>query len=218
MSIKNNEDSLEKSVESILFQTYEDFEFLILDDNSTDQSFNILKSFKSKDPRIKIFKNNTNLGLTRSLNLLIGKSKGQFIARQDGDDESNSSRFEIQVEYLKSRNYDFCVTRAQNMQSKVIFPKLSYYLPKKLIVNVKNPFIHGTLMIKKETLLNQGCYDERFYYAQDYKLFYDLLKNNVRFKYLKEPFYQLNTVGNISTIHKEKQSYYANCVRKRLSP
>ncbi len=218
MSVKNNEKTLENSIESVLCQTYQDFEFLIMDDNSTDNSSVILKNFEHKDSRIKIFYNKETLGLTKSLNFLINQTKGEFIARQDGDDISVISRFQEQINYLEAGKYDFCISRAINLQTTDIIPKISYYIPKKLIIKIKNPFIHGTLMIKKETLLAQDCYDERFFYAQDYKLFSSLLKNNIKFKFIKTPLYFLNMVDNISNKHKVKQKYFADCVRKNLVP
>lgn len=218
MSIKNNEKSIKSSIESVLSQTYKDFEFLIMNDNSTDNSPTILKNYEQKDSRIKIFYNKETIGLTKSLNILINHAKGNYIARQDGDDISTKSRLHKQIGYLKSGKYDFCVSRAESLQTNEIIPKVSYYIPKKLILKIKNPFIHGTLMIKKETLIDQDCYDERFYYAQDYKLFSKLLKNNVRYKYIKEPLYFLNMVDNISNKHKLEQKYFANCVRKNLIP
>ena len=218
MSVFNNELSLKSSIESILNQSYKDFEFLIIDDCSTDNSYNILKDYESKDSRIRIFRNYENIGLTKSLNILIEKSERDFIARQDSDDISHNSRFQKQIKYLTKGRFDFCVSRAKIIQSKKIIPRFSYFFPKKGIIKIKNPFVHGTLIIKKQILIENGCYDENFYYSQDYKLFSDLLKNDVRFKYLKTPLYYLNMEGNISNTYKHEQEYYANCVRKNEKP
>jgi glycosyltransferase involved in cell wall biosynthesis len=218
MSVFNNELTLKSSIESILNQTFEDFEFLIMDDQSTDNSHSILKDFESKDRRIKVFRNLKNKGLTKSLNILIKNSERDFIARQDGDDISNISRLQKQIKYLNEENYDFCVSRATIIQSQKVIPKFSAFFPEKKIIKFKNPFIHGTLLIKKQVLVEIGCYDENFYYSQDYKLFSDLLNKGVRFKYLKTPLYYLNMDGNISSINKNEQEYYADCVRKNESP
>ena len=78
MPVMNNESSIVESIDSILKQTYENFEFLILDDFSNDNTYKIIKEYEEKDDRIKIFKNNKNLGLTRSLNILISHSKGSL--------------------------------------------------------------------------------------------------------------------------------------------
>ena len=89
-------------------------------------------------------------------------------------------------------------------------PKYSYYFPSTWVSYYKNPFIHGTLMIRKNNLAEVGNYNENFYYAQDYKLFKDLLDSNKKFKYIREPLYKLNTENNISTLKKIEQNYTQN--------
>jgi len=218
MSVMNNESSVVESIESILNQTYEKFEFLILDDFSNDDTFKIIKEYEKTDDRIKIFKNNKNLGLTKSLNILISNTKGSLIARQDGDDFSYSNRFKKQIYYFQNSDFDFCVSRAKTKQSGKVLPKFSYYIPPALVSNFKNPFVHGTLMIKKNTLLEIGSYNESYYYAQDFKLFKDLLSKNKKFKYIKEPLYRLNTQNNISTLKKIEQDFYSNFVKRNQHP
>ena len=73
-------------------------------------------------------------------------------------------------------------------------------------------------MIKKETLLEIGSYNESYYYAQDFKLFKDLLNKNKKFKYIKEPLYRLNTRNNISTLKKTEQDFYSNLVKRNQHP
>ena len=85
MSVYNDEDNIESSIKSILSQTYTNFEFLIVDDYSNDNTYRILKAYEALDDRIKIYKNNINIGLTKSLNFLIDQSRGDFIARQVRD-------------------------------------------------------------------------------------------------------------------------------------
>ena len=218
MSVHNNEETVSDSINSILVQTYKNFEFLIIDDCSTDNSLKILQQYEANDPRIKIYRNNKNLGLTKSLNLLIEKTNFNIIARQDADDQSKQNRLKKQFYYLNEKNYSFCVTRAETIKTKKNIPKLSIFLPSKLVVKYKNPFIHGSLMIKKETLLKIGKYNENYYYAQDYKLFWDLLHQGTKFKYMMNSYYVLNTTNNISTIKKEEQKYYSDCVKNNINP
>ena len=199
-------------------QTYKKLELLIVDDCSTDHTKKILNTKYSKNNNIKLFFNSKNLGLTKSLNHLIKHTSGNLIARQDADDISLPKRLETQIKYFESTDIDFCTTRATRMNSNIKIPKVSYLIPKKILVKVKNPFIHGTLMIKKEVLKKVGCYDEKFFYAQDYKLFSDLLKNNHLFKEVKKPLYILNMENNISTNKKNEQEYYASCVRNNIVP
>ena len=112
MSVFNGENTLEESIESILNQTYSNLEFLIVDDQSDDKTYQILENYKNKDSRIKVFKNNENIGLTKSLNILLKQSKGFYIARQDADDISTVDRLYKQIDRLNETNRQCVTTRA----------------------------------------------------------------------------------------------------------
>jgi len=213
MSVYNGENYLEQSVESILRQTYDNFEFLIVNDGSNDNTEIILKDFKAKDNRIKIFDNNINLGLTKSLNKLISNAKGDFIARQDADDISFPERFKSQVEYLSKKNLDACTTKAVGRQSQKVLHNKTSFIPTKVVFKYKNPFIHGTLMIKTGVIKKIGMYNEIFKFSQDYKLFYDLMSNGYKVEILNECLYELNEKENISSLFKLEQEEYANKVK-----
>ena len=217
MSVYNDSDNLESSISSVLNQDFQDFEFLIMNDGSTDDTQNILNKF-SKDKRIKIFKNKKNLGLTKSLNLLLAESKGSYVARQDSDDLSISERFTKQLNYIENNNLDLCGSRAIIKGSTRITPNRSYYLPLNISLKIKNPFIHGSLIFKKSVIEKVNNYDERFKYSQDYKLIKDVFLEGYSLGIIKEPLYVLNLENNISTNFKEKQNYYANCVKNNKVP
>lgn len=218
MSVYNDEKRVSKSIESILNQTFQDFEFLILDDCSTDNTYEICNYYAKKNQKIKLMKNHQNLGLTKSLNLLISESNYELIARQDSDDESFKQRLEIQLKIMEKHNLDACTTLATIDEVKGTRPFLSHLFPKKLIIKYKNPFIHGSLLIKKRVLENVGMYDEKFKFAQDYKLMFDLIRLNHKLKIINQPLYKLNTKDNISTRNIKEQNYYANCVKKEIDP
>lgn len=218
MSCYNSQANVGRAIESILNQTYEDFELLICDDGSIDNTYETISEYKSLDKRIKIFKNKKNIGLTKSLNNLINEAKGVYIARQDDDDISSTVRLNTQVRALKSENLDFITSRAKVLGSERLIPGFSFYLSTSLVMNFKNPFIHGSLMIDKKVLNKVGNYDERFYYAQDYKLFSDLLTKGFRYKIIKTPLYELNLKDNISSKFVKEQDYYAKCVRNNKIP
>ena len=218
ISVYNDERRISDAIESILNQTYENFELLIMDDYSNDETYGVCKGFEEKDTRIKLFKNNKNLGLTKSLNLLIEKSNYPIIARQDSDDISFPDRLNRQLNFMNNNNLDACTTIAHTNTLKRRRPFLSQYLPQKFVMKYKNPFIHGTLMIKKDTLSTLGNYHEQFYYSQDYKLITDLINQNFKIKILNKPLYELNVKNNISTKNKDDQKYYASCVRKGITP
>ncbi len=219
MSIFNGEKSIEKSINSILNQSYANFELLIMNDKSTDNTGQILNSYSNVDERIRIYENTENIGLTKSLNILISKSQGEYLARQDSDDESHISRFEKQLNFIESRNLLCCTTRSISIQNKKRkIPGFTFYIPKKIIINYKNPFIHGSLMIKASLLKGLDGYDERFKYAQDYKLFLDLIKKGIKIETIKEPLYFLNTKNNISNNFKTEQNYYFYCAKNGIIP
>ena len=218
MSVFNSEETLENSIESILGQSFRDFEFLILDDCSTDNSFEIADNYREKDKRIKLYRNHENLGLTKSLNILIQNSKSDYIARQDSDDISRNKRLEAQLSFIKKFKLDGCTTKAISQQTGKTIHKIANKFPPKVTINYKNPFVHGSLLIFKKTLNEVGCYDENFIYAQDYKLMSELLKNGSSLKIMNEVFYELNTINNISSKYSAEQEYFANCVRKNIIP
>lgn len=206
LSVFNDENNITNSIESILNQTYKNIELLIIDDGSTDETYQKILSIK--DDRIILYRNKENLGLTKSLNILISKASGEFIARQDSDDTSLPIRFEKQLEFMKKNNLSVCTSRAIVKETKRSIPRFSHYLPNKLVIKYKNPFIHGTLLIKKNVLNNVGNYDENYIYAQDYKLFLDLMKKGVMIKIMKEKLYVLNMKNNISSNKLDLQDFY----------
>ncbi len=216
MAVYNDDENIRKSIESMQTQTYEDLEILILDDCSDDNTYSICKEVSLKDTRIKVYRNDFNLGLTRSLNKLIDYSDGFYIARQDSDDSSVKFRIETQVKFIEKYNLDACYSRAYVKESKKIMPNLSYYLPLKFIIKYKNPLIHGTLLIKKDVIESVGGYDEFYYFSQDYKLINDLLKSRYSVKIDKKALYNLNMKNNISSNYKDIQKIYADIIKNQV--
>ena len=218
MSCFNSEETVSTSIQSLISQDYKNTEILIMDDGSSDNTFKILKTFEDSYKNIKVYQNKKNIGLTRSLNILIQNTNGEIIARQDADDLSLDIRISNQLKYMESKNLDACTTRAFIKDTKNIIPGISYYLPHRLNMIYKNPFIHGTLMIKKKVIEKIGLYNEKFYFSQDFKLMRDLIDNNYKLSILNQPLYMLNMKNNLSESYKLEQKYFANCARKRIDP
>lgn len=212
LSVYNDDENIKKSVDSILSQSYKNIELLVIDDGSTDKTYEILNGIN--DGRLKIFRNKKNLGLTKCLNILIKKSQGKILARQDSDDISLPRRLEVQYNILHEAQLDACTTRAFIKNTKKSIPRYSHLLPINFVIKYKNPFIHGTLMIRKNAVLNIGMYDENLKYAQDYKLFIELLKKNYKIKILKSKLYVLNMENNISSLKKEDQQKFFREIQK----
>ena len=215
MSVFNNESTLENSIKSILEQSYENLEFLITDDYSADKSLNILYKYKDEDSRVKIISNKENIGLTKSLNKMIKISSGDFIARQDSDDYSLPIRLETQIKMMKQLNLNISTSRAFELDTKKEIPGLSFYIPYKYLIYLKNPFIHGTLVIES-SLMKRYLYNEEFIFAQDYELFSRFVKNKEVILNLKKPLYILNTKNNISNNFKIEQKEFSDKVKKSL--
>ena len=218
LPVFNAEKDINVAIQSILNQSYKDLELLIIDDGSTDNSYQICMNISEQDNRIKVFRNHNNLGLTKSLNLLINESNGQYLARQDADDWSEETRFEKQLKFMNDENIDVVYARSVRNDTQNIFPRLSYYLPLNFVLRYKNPLIHGTMLAKKNIIEKVGGYDEKFIYSQDYKLAFDLINLGFKLRIMKNVLYKSNFINNISTTKKKEQEYYANCVRKGITP
>ena len=159
MSVYNGEEYLEKGVNSILYQTFSDFEFIICDDCSTDGTYNKLKKIASKDSRVILIHNETNCGLAFSLNKCILMSKSNILARQDADDESVLTRFEKQYDYvIKHPEYAIVGTSYYSVRDKEetkVYPKENP-LAKDLIWD--GGFMHPSWMMRKDMLQKVGFY------------------------------------------------------------
>lgn len=178
MAVHNDDRYLCDAIDSVLSQTFTDFDFVIVDDASTDRSASILSRYMVADPRIKLVRNEKNLGLTASLNRGLGLCTGRYIARMDSDDVCISSRLELQLHYMKA-NPDVV---AVSCQAEVIDP---LGVP---IFQTQNPTAHDAifeelfranggvmahpgLLVSKEALDRIDGYDERFRTAQDLDLY-----------------------------------------------
>jgi glycosyltransferase involved in cell wall biosynthesis len=168
MAVFNGKDYIGRALEGLLAQTLSTIEVIVIDDASTDETLVIIESFS--DPRLKLLKNETNLGLTKSLNLGISFARGKNIARQDADDYSFPNRLWEQKIYMDS-NPDVGVcgclsTGTCNLNSKI---KSSSQLMADLLYD--NIMIHSSIMIRREILIGLAVpYNPDFIYAQDYEL------------------------------------------------
>lgn len=174
-AVYNGERYLSEAIESILAQICRDFEFLIVDDGSTDKSVKILADAARRDVRIRIITNPGNIGLTRSLNKAFAEARGTLIARMDADDVALPERFERQVAFLQKNpevgvvgtSYRFINERGETIGEKSILTD-NESIQRALIRF--NPFLHSSVMIRKGLLDRIGGYDERYKKAQDYDL------------------------------------------------
>ena len=174
MSVFNGSKFLAESIQSILDQTFKEFEFIIINDGSTDNSLDIIRSFESADSRIKVI-SKLNEGLAKSLNTAISISKGEYIARMDADDISYKNRLEKQYEFMqKNKSIDLCgcsmdiIDELGNVTSEKIQTSNNHEILKKRFF--QSPILHITFFGKKLFFLKNNGYREEFKYAQDYDL------------------------------------------------
>jgi len=172
MSVYNSEEYLNEAIESILNQTYKNFEFIIIDDGSTDKSLEVIKKYKAEDDRIVLI-SRENKGLPYSLNEGIGIAKGEYIARMDADDISLPSRFEEQVTYFSNnKTVDLLFTHANLIDdnSQMICHLFTPHINKVIkLIEIKNLFIHPTVMIKKKVFNIYGLYNTDYIHGQDWE-------------------------------------------------
>lgn len=179
---------LKESVESILNQTFRDFEFIIIDDGSTNGTDEYLNGIQ--DNGVRIIKNPHNIGITKSLNIGLREARGKYIARMDADDISLPERLERQFNYMEAHpDVVMCGCWLEDFGEKTAIRKshiedMDYYRIKTLF-DYPGPW-HPTVFIRKETLSKHSIeYDEELPYNQDYAL-YAVLENLGKIEVVQE--------------------------------
>ena len=175
MSVYNGEPFLRKSIESILSQTFTNFEFILIDDCSSDNSSSIIEYYAQKDDRIKYIQNPKRFQLTRSLNVGLEIANGKYIARQDADDISLPNRLQSQLKFMKTNiKVGVLGTSAEYIDEKdetILIsrrPTNKTFLKWKLLFG--NPLIHSSIMFNSELVRSLGGYNPKFIRSQDYEL------------------------------------------------
>lgn len=191
MSVHNDKRYVRASIESVLNQTLSDFEFVIVDNASTDGSETILKNYASVDSRIRLLQFEVP-GLTNALNFALSHATGEYIARQDADDIMSPQRLEKQVRFLEL-NADVALLGTGITLIDVNGDELGVRLYPtshdslcELLLKCINPLPHSTIMCRKSVLDQLGHYDSLFAKAQDYGLYLRVIQGH-RIASLDEP-------------------------------
>lgn len=208
LPVYNAADYLKQAVDSLLAQTFTDFEIIAIDDGSTDDSLKVLKSYD--DPRLKIT-SRQNKRLIATLNEALGLARGEYVARMDADDESLPRRFERQVEFLNSHpnvvlvGSDFDVIDEQNRLIEVqSVMTADADIRRELFV--KNAFGHGTIMARRAAIEKAGGFRADYLHVEDYDLWRRMLELGGAAN-LPESLYRwrVNTAG-VSLSHNADQT------------
>lgn len=184
----NSELYIGQAIQSILDQTYSNFELIILDDGSTDNTKSIIKSFR--DARIILLSENDNKGIVYQLNKGIEHAQGEFIARMDADDVSFPERLQKQVDFLediRNKKIDVLGTDAISIgiETKAIYHKNYKSSQISFLLNFYCPILHPTVMMRKELFINGLKYPSGYKYAEDLAL-WRLIDNGKNIAILNE--------------------------------
>jgi len=177
MAVYNCQKYLSCAIESILDQTFVDFEFIIADDASTDNSLDIIRNYASRDPRVRVVANSSNLGLTNSLNKAVKLASGSFIARMDGDDVAYQNRLAKQISFM-IKNPEYVCIGAQahiidedgDIIEEWLKPTQSGDIKRKLLLDGGGQIIHPLAVFTRAAFEEVGGYDPRYAISQDYDL------------------------------------------------
>ncbi len=221
MPVYNGEQFLREAVESILSQTFTDFEFLVIDDGSSDKSPSILTEYAKKDSRIRIHTQPRNMGVFSALNLGIQIAKGKYIARMDADDISLPERLKKQITYLETHPEIGVLGTAANVidvsgnhldvmdypsSHPLLLWALCFYCP----------IIHPSVIVQRNLLLASGGYTTKFPLAEDYELWVRLSRTT-RLANLPERLLLLRKHStNVSFVHKTQQLENSAAISKMM--
>lgn len=217
LSVYNGEQYIKESVDSLLAQSFKDFELIVIDDGSTDDTDKILKSYQ--DPRIKIY-DQSNKGLVKSLNLGVELSGGEYIARQDADDRSEPERFEKQMAFLEANPKVVLIGSSMSVmgtdskikhEHRVLLndPELKQELL------VRSPFAHGSVVFRKAAFDKAGGYKQDDWPAEDYGLWLRMASEGL-FANIDEPLYVYReTADSISSKNLELQEQKKHIIQKK---
>lgn len=182
MSVHNGAPYVETAIKSILSQSFSDFELVIVDDASTDNTLSILEGYS--DRRLSILRNSKNLGSASSLNLALERAEGEFVARMDADDISLSCRLEKQTSFLDAHPeigilgsaYFRMIVSGRRFGSPVLKPETDQEI--RWAILLENPFCHPSIMFRRRVLVNHGLsYNSKFTTTQDYELWVRMLEH-----------------------------------------
>ena len=215
MSVYNGGLYLGEAIESVLKQTFANFEFVIINDGSEDDSLEITQKYQKNDKRI-ILIDQENIGLTKSLNRGIGVAKGDFIARMDADDISLPDRFEKQLKIIEDKNADILGCLHKEIHEGGVLcdqhvKKVTGYITKNVLFKL-NPLFHSSVLIRRSS---NPRYNDNWRYAQDYEFYLSLIGNSKLYNDEEVLVHRRYVEGMISQNKNVEQRYYALLARYR---
>lgn len=212
MGIYNAEKTLDESIQSILNQTYKDWELVMCDDGSTDSTFKIAEEYTKKYSNIFLLTNGSNKGLNYTLNHCLRYIKGKYIARMDADDVSYPTRIEKEVMILEN-NKDISIVSTQMVHfaedKEWGQSKMAEY-PTKFSFLFGTPFCHAPCMVRREAFLAVNGYteDKKILRVEDYDLWFKMYSKGYKGYNIQEVLYKMR--DDLNAIKRRKFKYRLN--------
>ncbi|HEX8357880.1 MAG TPA: glycosyltransferase, partial [Segetibacter sp.] len=213
MPVYNAEKYLHQAINSILNQTFTQFQFIIIDDCSTDSSVHILRSFN--DSRIKFYQNSRNLGISETLNKGIQLAETELIARMDADDISLPERLQVQYDFFKeNKEYALLSTAVQVILSDETLVRVDQFKSRYYYYNLN--FIcwiyHPSVMFKRSAVTDVGMYSEQ--YSEDFDLWWKISR---KYKILHLPQVLVKyRISDNSLSHVTKKAEYETAQHQQV--
>ncbi|MBN1405367.1 MAG: glycosyltransferase [Candidatus Omnitrophica bacterium] len=211
MSVYNGQKHLKKSVDSILNQTFNDFEFITINDGSTDETRKIFESYK--DERLRIVHLDKNIGIPKAKNMALKMAKGRYVAIADADDIYLPDRLKKQRDFLENNpdvglvaSAHYIIDENDNVVGRRSYIGADRIFRKKLIIG--NIFCHSTVMLRKEVFDKVGLYDEAWEISLDYEFYFRVVKY-YKLAALKDflVYYRITPTGISSTMNRKQRLY-----------
>ncbi len=208
MGIYNCANTLEEAIESILTQTYQEWELIMCDDGSQDNTYEVATSFSKKYENIIVFQNERNMGLNYTLNRCLEKANGKYIARMDGDDISLPTRLEKEVAFLdQHREYAIVSTNMIYFDENGEWGKSNMLkFPQKEDLVKATPFCHAPCMVRREAYEKVKGYsvEKKLLRTEDYHLWFKMYLEGYRGYNLQEVLYKMRDDRNATQRRKFK--------------
>ncbi len=200
MGIYNCATYLQEALDSLYAQTYKDFEIILCDDGSSDDTYKIAKENQEKHPEIVLLKNPHNLGLNQTLNNCLEVARGEYIARMDGDDTCDPTRFEKELNFLEAHpEYAIVSVPMHHFDEKGIFRTgRGGGEPLPTVYAKHSPFCHAPCMVRAEAYRAVGGYtvSDKLLRQEDYHLWLKMYEKGFRGYILNEPLYSMRDDRN----------------------
>ncbi len=212
LPVYNAEQYLEDSINSLQHQSVDDFELIVINDGSTDNTAAVIHQLQKEDPRIKGLTNRTNIGIARSLNRGLKRAKGRYIARQDADDISLPRRFEKQKGFLDGHQdvgvVGSAMTIIDGLGNQIRLyrqPETDMQIRFRLLFNC--PFVHTSVMMRRSVIQqNSLFYDTGYSHAEDYQFWTRFLRVSTGYNFQTPLVKYRLTRGGVSSANPAKQA------------